>query len=983
MNQQQLEIIEGFGQGQAVIAGAGCGKTTTLVAKCIQLLKNKPDARFCAVSFTEKSVRDLKQSLAEGFQKAKAAGELKDGGIDGYSQHDHWVKTIHGLGFSIVQEFPEAAGLAGGERILLEDESERLWRRSVNQLWTQNDNLEITEAIGSLLRVYSKSSLETLLSKLRSLEAFGVEEFVRKQTSQSLQELWSVYESVALRFKRYKQRAGALDFNDLEIFAARALEDKRVAQYYQKRFDLVLVDEFQDTNPVQGKILEKFVKPGMSNLCIVGDPKQSIYRFRDADVTVFQDLTERLARKHLLTTNYRSRPAIIHFVNDVCDPLFRASEMDYEPLIAGRDETDPNASRVFQLNVSNEENLARFLRSEAAAGRDLSEYVVLARSVKKEQTQMYLSAFEAAGVPFVFGSGGRFFSDPRVVELVAFLKGWLSKNNSLSQVAALRAPWIGVTDAELMAWKQSGAGFFDSFFLHSKHPVALALSGPYLDRTPLRPGQILEVLWGHPEMTEEMLLPIATLWQKCENLSAQGARFHEVVSQLHSWVENEKIESDIPPPDQAGAVRIMTVHASKGLQFPRVILLDFEKAARADNRKDLLWNRRVGVHLFARDEDGNRDKTDPSYTTWSEMEKRADVSESKRVFYVALTRAQEALYFVWKQKEKEDYKDREVDLVRDYWRAWVAHLGQKHLKVVDCAAIQVSDGAVLIPKASGGQVSRLKLKVELDPYRPRHSPSEWLILHQCPLRYYYQYGTDIQAGTRDDEDGPRGGSDPIEQLDFTDLERGTDFFTSQGTQSAVAKKGEKVHLLIEEERWPELAQEFASPELGLEIVVRLRAALDAEKGQEFKEVGFEVPFSRDEALVGVMDRLVLSSDGKTIHVTDYKWTGSPRSPKKLLEHYLLQLKLYAWAALKMTEATKVTARLIHFTANSIEIIEAPADAFERVDLEKITADHFKLAVKLLFNQSKAPIDLAQPGDHCRYCPHQVDCPKSAVQLKKS
>ena len=364
---EQLEIIESFGRGQSVVAGAGCGKTTTLVAKCLALLQSNPKARFCAVSFTEKSVRDLKESLAKGFLEAGFYQE----------RQSHWVKTIHGLCSTIIKEFPTQAGLQGGERILLEDQSERLWLKSVNLLWSQNENQEINEALDRLFPVYSKSTLESLFKKLRSLKSFGVDEFIQLGGETNLKfeghvdlktidrqvdlkaDLWLCFESVYHRYQHYKNRDGGLDFNDLELRAIQALQDPEVCKYYHQRFDLVLVDEFQDTNPLQGQILERFVRPGFTNLCIVGDPKQSIYRFRDADVTVFNELTERLSLKHLLDTNYRSRPGIIEFVNQVCEPSFAASDLSYEPLRAGR---DPEAGvRVARVLIDDEHSLARFL----------------------------------------------------------------------------------------------------------------------------------------------------------------------------------------------------------------------------------------------------------------------------------------------------------------------------------------------------------------------------------------------------------------------------------------------------------------------------------------------------------------------------------------------------------------------------------------------------------------------------------------------
>jgi ATP-dependent exoDNAse (exonuclease V) beta subunit len=977
-NEQQRVIIDGFGQGQAVIAGAGCGKTTTLVAKCVKLLELKPKARFCAVSFTEKSVRDLKQSLAEKFQ-----------GHPKFNPHDHWVKTIHGLCFAILQEFPEAAGLAGGEKILMEDEAARLWSRSLEPLWSEDGHEELNPAIERLLMIYSRDSLETLLSKLRSLEAFGVREWIERQShsnpgeSSVLVDLWRVFESVQLRFLRLKQRAGALDFNDLEVKALLALEQARVRSYYQKRFELVMVDEFQDTNPVQGRILEKFVRGDLSNLCIVGDPKQSIYRFRDADVTVFEDLTRNLPLKHPLSMNYRSRPAVIDFVNQICEPLFVASKLEYEPLIAHREPAEV-AAPVRRVEVETPQDLAEYLWHRVQMGDALQDFVILARSVKKDQTLAYLEGLEAAGIPYLFGSGGRFFSDARVIELVAFLKGWLSKHNSLSQATALRAPWIQVADTDLLKWRDRGpenrnGDLFAGFFADSTHPVAQALRAEYQSRKPLRPGEILKILWGLPTMPDEMLLTLATLWQKVEDLSMQGRRFADIVQQLQEWVDREKIEADVPPPSQQGAVRVMTVHASKGLQFPHVVLIDFEKPSKPDGRKDLIWNRREGVYLFARDELGKKIDGDlhSDNARWNDIERQADVAESKRVFYVALTRAQETLSLIWPLQEKEQFKDAEIDIHRDFWRAWVHHLAQASR--LPCSRPADYRGAVppriAAPSSTSPTRQLKKLNIRTEPFRPRHSPSEWLVLHQCPLRYYFQYTAGAVDGLDEDaaEEAPL-----IQRFDFTET-----------VTETVAEKGERVHAAIETEAWDALAEEFKDPKIAANVVDRLRTLLQEEASLDgarvFKEVGFEVPFTEDEALVGFMDRLVIVDrpDQIQIRVTDYKWTAAPRSPEALLEHYGLQLQVYAWAAMRMlqdeTQGRKVTlhARLVHLTDSGLEVVDADSSQFQVADLQSLVESHFKQAKKLLFETREAPIEQAQPGKHCRHCPQQAICPKAA------
>ncbi len=871
---QQLEIIENFGQGQAVIAGAGCGKTTTLVAKCLALLKTvhplktKSGPRFCAVSFTEKSVRDLKEALAKG---------LKENGFHD-QRHHHWVKTIHGLCATVIQEFPTAAGLQGGERILLEDESSRLWARSVNALWSSNDNPEISAAVVSLLGMYSKNSLELLLYKLKNLLSFGVEEWIQKSITgvmarPEVKSLWICFESVHRRYVHSKARLGALDFNDLEVFALKALEHDWVCRHFHQLFDLVLVDEFQDTNPIQGKILERFARPGFTNLCIVGDPKQSIYRFRDADVTVFFDLTERLARKHLLTENYRSRPGIIHFVNEVCEKVFEASGMAYEPLSAGRPVGESEGAPVWRLTVKPESEqgspLVAYLQSQVAAGVDLSEYAILARSLKGK-TQKILQQLNQAGIPYVLGSGGRFFSDPRVQELVAFLKGFCSPAHKFSQWTALRSPWVAVPEKTLLGWRDH---FYEHFF-KSEHPLARALASFYQNPA-IRPGQILEVLFATLEnqSAEELSVPLLSLWHKAEALSAQGLRFEEVIQNFTDAIESDKLEKEIPPPAQKGAVRVLTIHGSKGLQFPRVILTDFDGPNRGGRGfKDLIWDRKKGVHLFHRDEDGEKNKKDPQNMEWEDLEKRNAVAESKRLFYVAITRPQEELILYWPSEAKESKEP----LQSDNWRAWVELYGLPPEKDFSSSPIPRPE------KTTQNKIKKAEpLHLDLIRYRPRHSPSEWRILNQCAQRYYWKW-VDPQQSEANQPPVAFAEEDAISVKAQVKKEKRAE---------AAAEKGERVHEYLETQNWSDLAKVFAAEKnssAGEVFVKKIKSVLDDRPQggpiSVYPEIGFEVPLHElveptDEALVGMMDRLEVGPEQKWLRVIDYKWTENTKSPE--------------------------------------------------------------------------------------------------------
>ena len=399
----------------------------------------------------------------------------------------------------------------------------------------------------------------------------------------------------------------------------------------------------------------------------------------------------------------------------------------------------------------------------------------------------------------------------------------------------------------------------------------------------------------------------------------------------------------------------MTVHSSKGLQFPRVILLDFEGEYKsAGSSQDLIWDRKKGVHLFNRDESGARLKSDSENTTWIEVEKLANVAESKRVFYVALTRAQEELILAWKRETKVSKAAEAPGYnphLTDNWRAWVEATRAPDIRERQSAENSSEVQAV----AEAAPIIRIK-DFDPKPYRPRHSPSEWMVLSQCELRYRKKFGG--HSSEEDETPESRG------YLSLEDLE-----LEEPKAITKVAEKGERIHQAIELQNWEALALEFSSPDQAAPMIEQLQAFLREEPGiKVFRELGFEVPLSSHEALVGMMDRLEVDESTQTIRVIDYKFTARAKAPEALLSHYSLQLRLYAWAASKLLSFNpkRVEAYLVHFTSESLEVIEAKG---EDLDLGSIQAE-----VLDLFSLSKAKGLQPKVGEYCRYCEWVNICP---------
>ncbi len=935
---EQQAVIQTWNKGLAVLAGAGSGKTTTIVEKCKELLKRKPDARFAAVSFTEKSASDLRGKLASLLQADQV--------------HRHWVTTIHGLCATILREFPQETEYEGDETQLSEPEVQLLWEKAVDSLWADQLPEDTAQALAVILDREGRDGTHQLLKRVKELYSFGITSFMENSSQKEVQCLGRVFCYVFERYVRLKRRRGVLDFDDLERGADQALRNSKVRAVYQQRFDLVLVDEFQDTNPTQARIIRNFSKLDASNLCVVGDPKQSIYRFRDAEVGVFEDFCRNLPERQALTLNFRSRPGILQFTNELCEKAFQFSKMSYEPLTPTREDTKDT---VLRLDVKSPTDLAAWVSHEISKGVSLDQMVLLMRKIRGNQK--WIKGLTSAGIPLAIGSGGLFWDEPRVREMMSFLKWWDNPQNLMSGAVFLRAPWVGVSDADLEGWSKTDKTFRKPFF-ESEHLLAQALK-PYLGQV-IRPGELLMALLIDQNIENELGSTLLGLWHRAEELSMRGLDFHAVVTELSRAMEESRRERDVPPPKNLGLLSVMTLHSSKGLEFPHVILIDFEDRPKRMESPLLYWDRNKGVYLAPRDEQGNRDKKDTLAEEWKEEEKKKEIAESKRILYVALTRAQERLVLVCLESEAKKAVDlEEKDIFsKDYWRGWLDWINPS-LKTELVQTVEQKISAVKV-------FEKIEKKSDIRPekkiqtlYLPRHSVTEWMTLARCERLYEWKFLKKSEAAEFDSsfwvESEMRS-----DDGDLTQMEIGT-----------------RVHACLERmdyDALKELEEEAGERRFSADPVIewaKKSAWMKPErlsenlKRQVWTELSFEIPV-KGEILVGSIDRLVKDQNQYTI--IDFKVTAREKDPEKVIASYQAQLELYAMAVQKLEPHAQVRknlqAMLVAISPQGVREIEVPLQGLAVENLAQA-------ASKIVRGQSGVP----QPSSYCRTCEFREKCPE--------
>ncbi len=501
------------------------------------------------------------------------------------------------------------------------------------------------------------------------------------------------------RYRQVKGERSALDFQDLLLLSARMLRSNvPVRRYFQRHFGAVFVDEFQDTDPLQAELIgylcedpdgpparrlgEVSLRQGM--LTVVGDPKQSIYRFRRADVEVYDQFKGLFGRGGVerIYCNFRSRSPLLERFNELFERVFRppADEGVYQaehvPLEPGLEKQKTGGPGVVAVcpgpdMARDEWNAARARAAEAhhlahmielavrgelnlpgaEGGIDYGGFAMLFRALT--DVDLYEEALEAHGIPYRVVGGKHFYRRSQTTETLALLRAVDDPLNSVAVVAALRSSYFGISDEELLRYRERGGQWN---YLRAERPEGPAaeamkvLAHFHRRRNRVPPhvllGEIFEATRG-PEAY--MLKPAgeqraATLEQLRRRLRAVGAAaptFGAVVRHLSSMQEEELPEEEsaaVEPGDEF--VQLMSMHRAKGLEFPVVVLPDLGRRFSGPHRvSPLLFHRgtgRVGLGVRAGIETA-------AYESLKEREHANALAEMRRLLYVACTRAESCL----------------------------------------------------------------------------------------------------------------------------------------------------------------------------------------------------------------------------------------------------------------------------------------------------------------------------------------------------
>jgi DNA helicase-2/ATP-dependent DNA helicase PcrA len=608
LNPAQRDAVEAIKGPVLILAGPGSGKTRVITHRVAYLVKHcgVSPHHIMAVTFTNKAAREMRERLEQLLGQAIEALTLG---------------TFHAICARILRHEGKAIGLESSFVIYDEDDQLRLMKQVLEEL-----NLDPKQ--------YAPQALRSAISSAKS-RLISPKDYAQRVSSYFEEIVHRVYQ----RYQELLNQAQAVDFDDLLMKTVQLFQDHpHILTRYQSRYVHILVDEFQDTNIAQYELMKQLAAK-YRNLCVVGDPDQSIYSWRFADLrnilSFEKDYPE--AKVVFLEQNYRSTKTILEVASDVI-----STNVLRKPKKLWTENEDGAQVTVIESYNAEEEAQSVVSEIEKLVSQEqipLKDSAVMYRV--NAQSRVLEETFLRYGVPYRLVGGTRFYQRQEIKDIIAYLRVIHNPQDNVSLLRIINVPGRGIgqkTISTLQSWaKVHDVSLFEAVAQISQNAVAneakQALS-PHIIQALAGFDALMASLTAHSsevglsrlldEILEctryrEYILAKEDGEEKWENIAELrnvASEYDELTptEALTSFLEKVSLVSDIDELDErADAVTLITLHQAKGLEFPAVFIVGLEEG--------ILPHRR-------------------SFDDPQEME------EERRLCYVGITRAKKRLYLL-------------------------------------------------------------------------------------------------------------------------------------------------------------------------------------------------------------------------------------------------------------------------------------------------------------------------------------------------
>lgn len=599
LNQEQLAVVLGGDGPCLVLAGAGSGKTRTLVYRVAYLLEQGVDpSTILLLTFTNKASREM-LSRVEALMGPAAKGI--------------WGGTFHAVAARLLRVFAARLGYQSNFSIL-----------------DMEDSRDLVKAVMKDLKIDPKARRFPSASVVQNIISYARNTQTKIDAALEIKHpnfyaLSGDIEEIARQYQTRKKSANAVDFDDLLSLTALLLDDPEIGERLAQRFRYVLVDEYQDTNAIQARLVHGFARIHQ-NVLVVGDDAQSIYAFRGADVKNILHFPEEWSNTKIfkLLTNYRSTPQILELANE---SLQNNMEQFEKELVGVRPKGDlprlaPCASATQEAKYVAEQILT--LRDQ---GRSLCQMAVLFRSGAHSQA-LELELMKR-DVPYEYRGGQKFFERAHVKDVLAFLR---VAGNAQDEIA-----WLRVLGLQTGIGAMTAAMIVERVRSRSSFQEILEISAEV--DLPAR----AHIGWNEfmvvaKMMTKRGFLPAAMIREVCTSpyqnyLEREYPNWRERLEDLEQLALFAETYEDLAP--FLGDISLYDDvvgrrDAAVGKEEDRLVLSTIHQA------KGLEWDTVFLIHLAER-----------SFPNQYALAEDGGLEEERRLFYVAVTRARHQLFLTY------------------------------------------------------------------------------------------------------------------------------------------------------------------------------------------------------------------------------------------------------------------------------------------------------------------------------------------------
>lgn len=789
-----------------------------------------------------------------------------------------------------------------------------------------------------------------------------------------------------------KDKISGLDYDDLQIKVLSLLDNDVIRNKYQSKYKYIMIDEFQDTNELQKKIFYKLStkdKPlDLNNLFVVGDPKQSIYAFRGADIGVFYNVLDDIKNSSedetiTLSKNYRTVDTVLDFINDIFEKLMGDQYDPLTPFHISENKIDIEILEDSEFDSGSEESLlfessliAKKIRELVDEGEyNYGDFALLFRATTRNY--YYEEALKTYNIPYYNSSSKQFFRRHEILDIINALKSISNPYDTISTIGFLRGPMINLSD-DTIFWllKNNEESLFKTI---SKYIGKEFVQLPSEEVEKLDHAlNLLDYFYSIKDICNisyllERLLEI-TYFIQIQLLKHNGKqalsniyKFIDIVDgyeknnmqSLEDFIDyidilKESSESEgIIESEDSDVVKLLTIHKSKGLQFPVVIIPEMSKDIRSFYPR-FLFNKDIGVGVKS---DENRGIYDYIKSDLDEKDKE----EKKRILYVAMTRAKKML-ILGNQGKTKGFKAMVQNLLDPKYFNRVNKMTIESKDIIQAKSIEF--------KSDSTEEANLPLlNLEVVPNKPfeRYSISQFLSFKKCKRSYYLDYYKRLKIS----DDNKIGQSpDIIEEFDENNN-------ITLNSDILALDKGNLIHKFCEhynsnidrQELLEKISTSYGisySDNIYTQLEPYINNYISYFDNNEFDKVYLEKPFYLsigDNYISGIIDRINIKDE--MIEIVDLK-TNRVSNKENLVNQYKHQLLFYAYAVERIMKM-KVRKASVLFLESGEEVA---------IDLSQENVDNIIVEVTefMGFVEANSSVDKYTQSENCnKYCKHRNIC----------